>query len=139
MMVTLTTPGMDYDQTDTGPWLVLKDGEWFFEWWQLSQNQGPQPKQKGPDEVEEPFRLPKTTVLRKAEREEVIRWVKKHFVVVGVEDAAAMLDSVEETIYRMVKRGELGRVQGTRHVKIPLEDVINLTRGLNKDGTKRIL
>jgi excisionase family DNA binding protein len=129
MMVTLTT-----DEKDLGPWLVLQDGEWFFEEQQMSQDQGQQQRQKGPGEVEEPFQLPNKTVLRKAEREEVLRWVKAREMCLDVEEAAGILNLVKETIYRMVDRGDLGRVQGTRHVKIPLQHVLNLARGLDKDG-----
>jgi hypothetical protein len=132
MMVTLTTKDKGH-----GPWLVLKDGEWFFEWLQLSQNQGQQPRQIGPAGDQEPFRLPRTTVLRKAEREELIRWVKERQVVIGVKDAAEILDTVEQTIYRMVDRGTLGRVPDIRHVRIPLDHVINLAKGLNKDGSEQ--
>jgi hypothetical protein len=126
------------DDKDPGPWLAWSDGEWLFEWEIQSQDQGMQQPQRPPGSPKEDkvFRLPKRIVLRKAEREELVRWVKKNFAVVDVNEAADILGTVNDTIHRMVDRGDLGRVPGIRHAKIPLEHVINLSRGLKEDGSE---
>jgi hypothetical protein len=50
--------------------------------------------------------------------------------------SAAIIPGSRKIFAELVDRGDLGRVPGIRHVKIPLEHVINLSRGLNKDGSE---
>jgi len=108
--------------------IAWKEGEWYLQFTRQTQGQFPQVPPDAP-----PF--PKETVLRKASIDELVAYVKKHCVVATVEETAAILRLGTETIYRMVDRGDLDRVPGIRHVRIPLNQVIFVSQGCNKDGS----
>jgi excisionase family DNA binding protein len=108
--------------------VAWEEGEWYFVDTRRWQGQVPQLPPDAPA-----FDL--ETVLRKADIDKLIAYVTKHCIVATVEEAAAILRVDPETIYRMCDRGDLGRVPGIRHVRIPVRQVIFLSQGLKKDGS----
>lgn len=70
-----------------------------------------------------------STYLRKESIETVIGIAKKQFITVTVNEVAEMLRVNVQTVYRMVERGDLPRVEGIRHVRIPLWRVAEMIRG----------
>ena len=115
-----------FGKADNGQ-VAWEDGEWYVVETRRWQGQIPQlPKDAPPFEFE--------TILTEAAIDKIIAYVTKYCVVATVEETAAILRLDPETIYRMVDRGDLDRVPGIRHVRIPVNQVICLSRGLTKDG-----
>jgi hypothetical protein len=116
-----------FGEADHGQ-VAWEEGQWYMVETQRWQGQIPQLPPDAP-----PFEYKK--VLHKAEIDQVIAYVTKHCVVATVEETAAILRLDPETIYRMCDRGDLDRVPGIRHVRIPVRQVIFLSQGLKKDGS----
>ena len=107
--------------------VAWENDEWFLVETRGWQGQVPQLPDDAPSFDNE-------KVLRKADIDKIIDFVTKHCVVATVEETAAILRLDPETIYRMCDRGDLDRVKGIRHIRIPVRQVIFLSQGLSKDG-----
>jgi excisionase family DNA binding protein len=112
--------------------VVWEDGGWFLERRQHSIDQAQQRQGSDVDAKPPSPRM----VLRKAERDELVAHLRTVSVTLSPKEVAEILNQTADTVYRMVDRGDLGRVPHIRHVKIPAYQVYNLSQGLDKDGNK---